>query len=275
MYLVCNYKQDIPEIGFSKKSKVVSFNIENERRCGRGISYDSMYHLKNWFKKTFEVVRFNEEFISWDHIRLEVTLMNGDLNPTEIHRFEDYVKEFGLLAVVTKRTYKQNGVYELQIATGHRAELALKYGLEVSDCVSDLKEIISTPQLNYMGTRDIIKEHVEHLYDCLNHDDIPLPYDVSVKAEKVLSETERLIEKNEILYETNRITTELSVICETEHSFVVESFETDVEFSSLVKISRVAGKKPVLIVIYSPDGFVQARCAVPEVSFNGKVSSQF
>jgi len=37
-----------------------------------------MFFLKEWVKANFGVVRFGEEFISSDHIKLEMTILNGE-----------------------------------------------------------------------------------------------------------------------------------------------------------------------------------------------------
>lgn len=229
------------------------------------MSYSVMCYLKEWLKAHFGVVRFDQEFISWDHVRLEVTLLNGEFNHTRIRQCEEYIQKHHLPVVLNKKMWKQNGVYGLLFSTGQRANDSIKAGTEVLHIVTDLKELIIASEKNYASTRSSIREHVDRLHDYIQHEDNCLPFEVLVRAEKVINEAERLMEKNEILFETGRIANELKELTQSRPFFIIEKFSSDVEFNSLIKLTRAVGKVPSMILIYSPDGYIQARCSIPEV----------
>jgi len=258
----------VPEIGLRRKAEVLGFTLDQERRIGRGLSHNVMYYLKDWLKSNFGVVRFTEEFVSWDHIRVQLTILNGELNHTYVRKCEEYIRKHRLPVVLNKKTWKQNGVYELLFSTGERANASITFGKEVSDTIMDLKHLLSAAQQNYCSMRSSIREHVDHLYDCIHHEETSLPYEISLKAEKVISEAERLMEKSELLFETARISNLLREIVDSGSTFIVEKFASDVEFPSLIKMTRVIGGRPSLVIIDSPDGYIQARCSVPEVNYN-------
>jgi hypothetical protein len=259
--------QEIPEIGFRRKGKIVNLKVNEERRKGITVSTLALEQMKHWLKNVYDVVRFNEEYISWDQIQLEFTLLNADLTTHDVEKLEDFLYESGSETILIKRRYLENGTHKITCVTGQTAHAADELGQRVYDQVMGLKELISKPNLDYMNTRHLIKEQIKHVEQYLNNvENAPLPLEVSIKGEKVVAEAERLVDKNEVLYETARIAGELAQIAQNDDPFVLEQFQSDVEYGSLLKMTRVAAAKPTLLIIHSSDGFVQARCCIPKVN---------
>jgi len=120
----------------------------------------------------------------------------------------------------------------------------------------DLKQLLSTAEQNYASIRNKIRDHVTVVRLYSRRRDFPSLTKCSLKAEKIHHEAERVLEKNEVLFETVRIASELREVAETVQDFIVVKFASDVEFPSLVKLSRPVAKIPALVIINSPERFI-------------------
>ena len=98
---------------------------------------------------------------------------------------------------------------------------------------------------------------------CLKDKSIAFSYDVYEKVEESVRKAGKALDKNVESSEIKRISEALLAIMD-DTQFVIQRFESETEFSSLKKITRVVDK-PILLLIYSGDNFIQGRCSVPEV----------
>lgn len=165
--------------------------------------------------------------------------------------------------VVTQKINKKNGQYELVCKTGISAETANRHGFEATELLNKLEKLCNSHNLADSVIQNEIKMICQELSRCLKDEKIIFPLDVLKVVQEGLTKAEKLSSKNDEAEEIRKFTKELE---EIQEPVVLKCFESDNEFSSLKKITRVVENRPVLVLITSSDGFVQGRCSIPEVS---------
>ncbi|CAL8134224.1 unnamed protein product [Orchesella dallaii] len=263
--------KDVPEIGLSRKAIVKKFEIDNSTRFGREMSIKAVAYLKWWLKKRYGVVRISNECALKETCEMTVTLLDGDLTLQDIHQLQNDSNEQGVALVVTKKSNpsKKVGTHELVCATGLAAEISLRFGQEVLDCLVEIQELCkeaATQNESFATkTKEVLKILVDRTSECVKRPDLLLPHEVYQEAEKVLHDAEKVLWKNQEQMEITRMIHEIAGIAqETKTSFVLKLFDSDHEFSSLKKVTRAADQKPILVLIKSSDDFVHGRCSVPK-----------
>ena len=257
------FSQNVPEIGFSRRTVVREIEIDIERKLGREMSKIALHYLKNWLRKKYRIVRFDEECVMDKEFTLGFTILQGDYNSVEIEECQNWLNEYGAPIVVTRRTLKKNNEFEIVCATGLAAEVAMRYGWEISKAVSELRILMKKCESDFTAHGQDLQELLDDIRYCTKVEKIQLPHDVALMAEEALLEAEKFVLKQEMLKEVGFMSEEVTKVDEP---FVVKAFATDVELSSLKKITRAAGNKPVMVLVHSSDGFIQGRCVVPPVS---------
>ncbi len=249
-------------MGFKNKAQIHRFESDNAKVFGREISAQAIRYLQHWLFKHFKVIRFTGGFVSDQEVRLEFTILNGELGSKEIRQLQEDLNQYGIPLVVTKRINKKNGEYELICNTGISAEITNRHGFEATELLNNLEKLCNSHNLSDEIVQEEIKSICQELSRCLKDKEIIFPFDVYKIIEEGLEKAEKLVQKSEEGEEIKRVTKELEGIQEP---FVLKCFESDNEFSSLKKVTRVVESKPVLVLVMSSDGYVQGRCSIPEV----------
>lgn len=199
-------------------------------------------------------------------IRLDFTLLKGEIGSKEIRQLQEDLNQYGIPLVVTKRVKKKAaGEFQLVCATGVSAEITNRHGFEATELLDNLEKLCNTHTLADDAVQEEIKSICAELHRCCKSKDITFPFDVYKLIEEGLEKAEKLVQKNDEAEEIRKFAEELTG---TEEPFVLKVLESDNEFSSLKKLTRMAEQKPVLVLVVSSDGFVQGRCSIPEVTHN-------
>ncbi|CAG7721799.1 unnamed protein product [Allacma fusca] len=262
--------KNVPEIGFSRHAHVQSVDINNETRYGREMSQNSLMYLKKWLKRKYGIVRFGREYIFDKEIKLEVTILHGEIKMKEIEECQHMLNEYAAPIVVTKRTLKKNGEFELICATGLAAEVAMRCGWEISKAVSELTILMKKCETEFTAFRKHVEDLADEIRECIKTEHIQLPYEVYLSAEESLHAAEKLITKQDTIKEIAFMAEEIHKVTEP---FVIKAFLTDSQFTSLKKVTRAAENKPVLVLVHSSDGFIQGRCCVPHALASDEFSA--
>ena len=257
------FSQNVPEIGFSRRTVVSEVELDTERKLGREMSVNALHYYKKWLRRKYGIVRFGEEYVMDKEFTLEFTVLKGEYGSVEIEECQHWLNEYAAPIVVTRRALKKNNEFEVVCATGLAAEVAMRFGWEVSKAVSELRILMKKCESDFTAHGQDLQELLDEIRYCTKIEKVQLPHDVTQMSDEALLEAEKFILKQEILKEVGFMSEEINKVNEP---FVVKAFATDVEVSSLKKITRAAGNKPVMVLVHSSDGFIQGRCVVPPVS---------
>lgn len=263
--------KNVPEVGVSRKGVVREFRVDNDVRFGREMSAKAVGHLQWWLKQRFGVVRFDDEVAKRDRCGMTVTVLDGELSLDVVHELQNDLNEFGVPVVLVRKGNpgKKVGVSEVVFATGLSAEVAMRWGQEVLDCCGEIQELCK--ESGEKGG-EVLRVLVDRVWEVVRRDGVMLPWEVYQEVDKVVGVAEKVLWKSEEVSEISRMCKEVE---RDDRDVVVKLFESDHEFGSLKKVTRVAEVKgkPVLVLVKSSEDYVNGRCSVPK-SLNVGLSAE-
>lgn len=278
--------KNVPEIGLGRKAVVRSFEIQNDIRFGREMSANAVSHVAWWLQKRYGVVRIEDEAAQNKTCQMNITILEGqgDFTLQDIHKMQNDLNGHGVPVVVTKKLNpsKKTGYHELVMATGLSAEICMRHGQEVLDCLTEIQELSKecTSGEDDPATtkaKEVLKVLVDRISECVKRPDLLLPSEVYQTAEKVLQEADKILWKSQEQSEISRMTDEITkeALQPKGSPFLLKLFTSDHEFSSLKKITRVAEQqqKPILLLIRSSEDDIQGRCSVPKSLSGAQISA--
>jgi len=100
-----------------------------------------------------------------------------------LRKCEEYIRKQQLPVVLNKKTWRQNGVYELLFHYWRESQRFNALGKELTDIIMDLKQLLSM-QNKIMPSIRTKSDHGDQLYDYIHDEETSLPTS-SLKAEKI------------------------------------------------------------------------------------------